>query len=150
MPPGPPEAFTVAAPVGPTVKSQLLLCGVAPVYCSVPLSITRSVGEPVPSPMALGLNWLARFATLSTPPLMTVGPVYVFKALSVSVPGPNCVRPPTPVIGPPLNCVPCTILSLRLKASVPSLTIVLLVGSAPAAPPAPTCSVPLSISVLPV
>ena len=34
----------------------------------------------------------------SVPPLMIVGPVYEFKLVRVSAPGPVCVRPPLPLM----------------------------------------------------
>ena len=42
-------------------------------------------------------------------------------------------------MGVPLNWMPCEIVSLRLKISVPLSVITLLVDSDPLAPPFPNC-----------
>ena len=57
-------------------------------YCSVP-----------PEPMAMPVDASGIF-THRVPPLMAVGPVKVFWALSVSVPSPVFVRPPGPLRTP--------------------------------------------------
>ena len=61
--------------------------------------------------------------------------------LSTSVPLPACVTAPVPLISR-WKSVPCVIVLLRLKESVPLLVIALLADKEPVVPPAPTCKVP--------
>ena len=49
-----------------------------------------------------------------------------------------------------LKSVPCVIVLLRLKASVPLLVMLLLGDNDPVIPPAPICKVPALIVVAPV
>ncbi|CAJ0895306.1 hypothetical protein R20233_03914 [Ralstonia sp. LMG 32965] len=61
----------------------------------------------------------------------------------VNVPAPDCTRLPAPLMLPAYVTA-----SLRLKASVPLLTM--LPATEPVVPPLPICSVPVVMVVAPV
>ena len=65
------------------------------------------------------------------------------------MPLPDWVTPPLPPIML-LKSVPCVIVLLRLKASVPLSVMELLVDSEPVVLPAPICNVPPLMVVVPV
>ena len=74
-----PDASMVA-PLAPMVNRRSVVSvwpDVPPVYCNVPLLITKLAAELVDCPIPLDVPPFARVATDKMPPLIVVAPVYV-------------------------------------------------------------------------
>ena len=136
------------------------VCTFAPVFTpfTAPLSVTllmnvspfaRLIASAAPTFTVVETEFaIEAFATAplpicSVPNATVVAPLYVFAAVRIVVPAPCCRSVPLPLIR-----LPTVITSLRLKTSAP-LSVTLPVPRLPAAPPAPTCSVPAVIVVTP-
>jgi hypothetical protein len=122
---------------GAKIPLIVVMPAIAPDPPRVAPAETKRLSEPVPEPLVL--------LTISVPVLTVVPPVKVLLPVSVSVPAPFFLRAPVPEI-----MVDTVRASLRLIANVPLLLMPLVEEIAPLVPPAPICSVPALIVVVPV
>ena len=106
----PTPMFSIVAPFTPTTNLRVVVVA-APVYRSVPPSITRFEAALAELPIPLAAPPDTMLSVLNTPPLIVVTPPYVFAAARTTVPAVlvsvSPTEPPEPASTAPTR--PCDI-----------------------------------------